>query len=121
MGSDGHTDTQDELLYFPLGISGGNSVKYILTMVVSHLSSQRLGEQYHYTHIYVGLRYKMNSVYIYNQTCLKSPVTLYRDSTELVRRCEISQSAMKNAENRPIYFYFFARWRCHGVITASLR
>ena len=50
-----------------------------------------------------------------------TPVTLYRDYTELARRCEISQSAVgspKNAENRCILFSIFTPWRCHGVPTA---
>ena len=50
-----------------------------------------------------------------------TPVTLYRDYTELARRCEISQSAVgspKNAENRCILFSIFTPWRCYGVPTA---
>ena len=50
-----------------------------------------------------------------------TPVTLYRDYTELARRCEISQSAVgspTNAENRCILFSMFTPWRCHGVPTA---
>ena len=48
-------------------------------------------------------------------------VTLYRDYTELARRCELSQTAVgspKNAENRSILFSMFTPWRCHGVPTA---
>ena len=43
-----------------------------------------------------------------------TPVTLYRDYTELAWRCEISQSAVgspKNAENRCILFSIFTPWR----------
>ena len=50
-----------------------------------------------------------------------TPVTLYRDYTELARRCEISQSAVgspKNAENRCILFSIFTPWRSHGEPTA---
>ena len=50
-----------------------------------------------------------------------TPVTLYRDYTELARRCEISQSAVgspKNAENRCILFSIFTPWISHGVPTA---
>ena len=50
-----------------------------------------------------------------------TPVTLYRDYTELARRCEISQSAVgspKNAENRCILFSIFTPWRCYGDPTA---
>ena len=50
-----------------------------------------------------------------------TPVTLYRDYTELARRCEISQSAVgspKNPENRCILFSIFTPRRCHGVPTA---
>ena len=50
-----------------------------------------------------------------------TPVTLYRDYTELARRWEISQSAAgspKNAENRCILFSIFTPWICHGVPTA---
>ena len=50
-----------------------------------------------------------------------TPVTLYRDYTELARRCEISQNAVgspKNAENRCNLFSIFTPWRSHGVPTA---
>ncbi len=50
-----------------------------------------------------------------------TPVTLYRDYTELARRCEISLSAVgspKNAENRCILFSIFTPWRCYGDPTA---
>ena len=50
-----------------------------------------------------------------------TPVTLYRDYTELARRCGISQSAVgspKNAENRCILFSIFTPWRSHVVPTA---
>ena len=50
-----------------------------------------------------------------------TPVTLYRDYTELAQRCEISQSAVGspiNAENRCILCSIFTPWRCHGVPTA---
>ena len=50
-----------------------------------------------------------------------TPVTLYRDYTELARRCEISQNAVgspKNTENRCNLFSIFTPWRSHGVPTA---
>ena len=55
------------------------------------------------------------------KTAANTPVTLYRDYTELARRWEISQSAAgspKNAENRCILFSIFTPWICHGVPTA---
>ena len=55
------------------------------------------------------------------QCVANTPVTLYRDYTELARRCEISQSAVgspKNSENRCILFSIFTPWRSHGVPTA---
>ena len=51
-----------------------------------------------------------------------TPVTLYRDYTELARRCEISQNAVgspKNAENRCNLFSIFTPWRSHGVLSHS--
>ena len=50
-----------------------------------------------------------------------TPVTLYRDYTELARRCELSQNAVgspKNPENRCNLFSIFTPWRYDGVPTA---
>ena len=50
----------------------------------------------------------------------KAPVTLYCDPTALVRRFEISQSAMGILKNIANNFTFSITWRCHGAPTATV-